>query len=137
MNGLQENETRTYPPYIVLNERGVMAIQQCAYLKFKGKPPGEGVYAWTKALSERIDEFEPLKGAPPKVDLRNRRADEGDAAAEPRMAILIEAIEMLDREKDFVDGKPKIEALRKLVDDDVTLSERNSAFALFQSSKKR
>jgi len=140
MNGLQETEVKTYPAYIAVNERGVPAIIQCPLLKFKGST-GKNIneiFAWTKALSERVEEFEPLKTPPPKVDLKNRRTDEDEAAAGPRMALLIEAMEMLDPKKDFTDlGQPKIESLRKLVDEDVTLGERNSAFALFQSRKKR
>ena len=132
-------EGKAYPSYVVRAPgTGVPMIEKCQYLKFKGKDPViENIFPWTQALAERIDEFEPLRGAPPKVDLRNRRADEDEAASGPRMALLIEAMGMLDPKKDFTElGQPKIESLRKLVDDDVTLGERNSAFALYTSRKK-
>lgn len=137
---LQEEDTKPLPAHLEMNERGVPSVIKCAYLKFKGrtgKDPND-IFPWTKALAERVEEFEPLKGPPPKVDLRNRRADEEVAAGSPRMAVLLEALEMLDRKKDYTElGQPKIESLRKLVDDDVTLSERNAAFALFQSRTGR
>ena len=137
---LQEVDDKPLPPYVALNKRGVPAIIQCPLLKFKGRSGKDinDLFPWTEALSERIEEFEPLKGPPPKVDLSNRRSDEEDAASGPRMAVLIEAMELLDPKKDYTDlGQPKIESLRKLVDENVTLGERNSAFALFQSRKKR
>lgn len=135
----QYEQQQTVPLYVKKDETGVLAIERCAYLKFRGKPPViENIFPWTPALAQRYNEFEPLKGPPPKVELRNRRTDEDLAASGPRMALLLEAIEMLDPKKDYGEqGKPKIEALRKLVDDNVTLGERDSAFTLFLSRKNR
>lgn len=120
-----------------------MPIPPCKYVVRKGQQPnGTNVLAYDPIhMGQKSDfdtDWEPLKGVPPKPDLRLREAEEVQAATTPRMANILEALEAFEKDKDFTpQGMPKIEILRRVVSDDITLDERNEAWRIFNKLKGR
>lgn len=113
-------------------------IPECAYLKRKGATVNsvDDLLAWSPFLAEYPDKYEPFVGKVPAVDLRNRKEAQEAIRSQERISLILEGMEVLDPDKDFTpQGLPSIEALRRIVDENVTLDERNQAWILYERKR--
>lgn len=123
-----------------------IVIPPCQYLIKKGEKPHPGranIFVYTPALARRVEEFEPFIG--PLPPLTEKQLDSGkkpqlneeQVQLRLRKLSIINAMDQLSDDEFTAAGLPKLDALKKLTEFDITSSERDYAWARHKRNKNR
>lgn len=122
-------------------------IPQCRYVIRKGEAPHPGranILPWSPALAMRPDEFEPFLDPLPPLPLRpgetppappKSAPTQAETVAALRAITILEAIDRLEHGEFTKTGTPKLEALRTLTGYEITIEERDVAWAGYLARK--